>query len=275
MLCIHHLVIDGVSWRILAEDFETVIEQLKKDVEIVLPAKTASFIEWSRKLIEYGERKTSEEIRYWEKVSEETKKGKIAWEHEESKPGTGVAEFSEEATEKLLKKSGNAYGAKIDEVMLAGLAREVGRLTGQEKLAVKIEGHGRELIHEPIEIDRTIGWFTNVYVVNLECSEENNTAIISAKDTMRGVPDAGMGYGYVEHLIMPYICFNYLGDFGGNRADDFEEYSCGNSIYEQNVLPDRITVNGQVSEGKLMFVIMSQDRRYGKEFIEKLTVEFV
>ncbi|MBG9456496.1 hypothetical protein ABE61_21410, partial [Lysinibacillus sphaericus] len=55
MFCVHHLAIDGVSWRILAEDFETVVDQIQKNEEIRLPEKTASFMEWSKKLEEYGE----------------------------------------------------------------------------------------------------------------------------------------------------------------------------------------------------------------------------
>ena len=191
MFCIHHLAVDGVSWRILSEDFETAVNQLKKEETVKLPEKTASFIEWSRKLKEYGEKLSSKDKKYWEKVNTTIAEGKILGEYAGDKPGIAVAEFSENTTQNLLKKSGNAYGAKIDEILLAGLARAVGRITGQNKLAIKLEGHGREEIHEPISIDRTVGWFTNVYSVNLECSEDNDISIVNAKDTLRSVPKIG------------------------------------------------------------------------------------
>ena len=65
MFCIHHLVVDGVSWRILQEDFETAVNQIKAGKEVTLPEKTASFIEWSQKLKEYRKKIESKEKEYW------------------------------------------------------------------------------------------------------------------------------------------------------------------------------------------------------------------
>ena len=69
MLCIHHLVIDGVSWRILGEDFETAVNSLKKGQKAELPEKTVSFIEWSKKLKEYGAHLGSKNVEYWSKAN--------------------------------------------------------------------------------------------------------------------------------------------------------------------------------------------------------------
>ena len=271
MFCIHHLAVDGVSWRILQEDFDTAVGQIKAGKKVQLPEKTASFIEWSKKLKEYGEKLGSKEKEYWKKANAKIAEGRVAGDYAETEAGYAVAEFSKETTEKLLTKSSNAYGAKIDEVLLAGLARAVGRMTGQKSVAIKLEGHGREELHEPIAIDRTVGWFTNIYAITLECSEDNERAIINAKDTIRSVPNMGMGFGYVEHERMPDICFNYLGDFSGSKTSYFGEYSSGSDIAEENEFEDKITINGQVADGRLGFIIMSQ---YGQELAEKLREEF-
>ena len=268
MFCIHHLAVDGVSWRILSEDFETAVSQIKAGKEVKLPEKTASFIEWSKKLKEYGERLDSKEKEYWKNANAKIAEGRIAGDHVETEAGYAVAEFSKETTENLLTKSSNAYGAKIDEVLLAGLARAVGRVTGQKSVAIKLEGHGREEIHESISIDRTVGWFTNVYAISLECSEDNDEAIINAKDTIRSVPNMGMGYGYIEHETEPDISFNYLGDLG--EVYD-EGYNSGASISKLNKLPGKITLNGQVAAGKLQFIIMSE---YGQLYANNLKEEF-
>ncbi|HRR78238.1 MAG TPA: amino acid adenylation domain-containing protein [Ruminococcus sp.] len=253
MFCIHHLAVDGVSWRILQEDFETAVSQLKEGKEVKLPEKTASFIEWSKKLKEYGEQIGRKEKEYWKRINSKIREGKIKGDYAEEKAGFAVVEFSKETTEKLLTKSSNAFGAKIDEVLLAGLARAVGRVTGQKSVAIKLEGHGREEIHETISIDRTVGWFTNVYAVSLECSEDNERSIINAKDTVRSVLNMGMGFGYVEHETMPDICFNYLGDFSGNKTSFISEYSTGNDVSTENKLEEKVILNGQVSEEKLRF----------------------
>ncbi len=272
MFCIHHLAVDGVSWRILQEDFDTAVSQINAGKEIKLPYKTASFIEWSQKLKEYGEKLESREKEYWKKANANIAEGKIKGENLEEEICYEVIEFSKETTDKLLTKSSNAYGAKIDEVLLAGLARAVGRITGQKRVAVKLEGHGREDIHEPISIDRTVGWFTNIYTVLLECSEDNDEAIVNAKDTIRTVPNMGMGYGYVKHDGEPDICFNYLGDFSGSKTSFVSEYSAGDDMALNNKLRDNVVLNGQVSDGKLKFAIISQ---YGQKFVENLKNEFV
>ncbi len=271
MFCIHHLAIDGISWRILQEDFETAVSQIKAGKKVTLPEKTASFIEWSQKLKEYGEKLESKEKEYWKNTSAKISEGHVVVEYPETETGHAVAEFSKKTTEKLLTKSSNAYDAKIDEVLLAGLARAVGRITGQKNVAVMLEGHGREEIHEPINIDRTVGWFTNIYAVSLAYSEDDDEAIINARDTMRSIPNMGMGYGYVKHDAEPEITFNYLGDFSERRTDFANEYRTGNNISKDNNTEDKISLNGLVSEGKLLFSIFS---KYGKEFAVLLKTEF-
>uniref|UniRef100_UPI00055B963C condensation domain-containing protein n=1 Tax=Ruminococcus flavefaciens TaxID=1265 RepID=UPI00055B963C len=269
-----HLAVDGVSWRILAEDFETAVSQIKAGKQVSLPEKTASFIEWSRKLKEYEKKLDVRTKDYWNKVNAVMSEGLITVDHSGDKPGYAIAGFTRETTEHLLTKSSNAYGARIDEVLIAALARAVGRITGQKKLAIKLEGHGREEIHEPISIDRTVGWFTNIYTVSVDVSEDNDTSIISAKDSLRGVPDNGMGYGFTEHKTTPDICFNYLGEFEEKGNKKSVLYPCGESIAIENRLPDNITVNGQVSDGILSFNIVSNDDRYDSSFIERLKNEF-
>ena len=270
MFCIHHLVVDGVSWRILSEDFDTAVNQIKEGKEVKLPEKTASFIEWSQKLKEYGEKLDSREKEYWKKANTQIAEGKIAGEYVGAEISYTTVEFSEETTEKLLTKSSNAYGAKIDEVLLAGLARAVGRVTGQNSVAIKLEGHGREEIHEPISIDRTVGWFTNVYAISLKCSEDNDEAIINAKDTIRSVPNMGMGYGFVEHNSTPDICFNYLGDFSGSRTSFVSEYNTGDNVAKENSLDSNILIDGQVNEGKLELIILT---KYDHNVADKIKFE--
>ncbi|WP_241756704.1 condensation domain-containing protein, partial [Lysinibacillus sphaericus] len=103
-------------------------------------------------------------------------------------------------TEKLLKKSGVACGARVHEVLLSGIAKAIGRMTSQQEVAIKLEGHGRERLHEPIEIDRTIGWFTNVYPVIFDCIEDTRRSVIGAKEAVRSVPNGGLGYGILQQL---------------------------------------------------------------------------
>ena len=275
MFCIHHLAVDGVSWRIIAEDFETIVGQINSNKEIALPKKTASFIEWSRLLTEYGKKLSNNVIEYWKNIDAEV--GKYCIKSDPSSDYAGKAEigFDRNVTDILLAKSSNAYDAKINEVLIAALAMAVGKITGQHKLAIRLENHGREELHKPLSIDRTVGWFTNIYPIIVDCDIDERKAIISAKDAVRRVPDSGMGYGFVEHVYTPEICFNYLGDFGGddNSSNDNKVYSSGNASAEKNI-DDIISINGSVSCGKLGFTINSFYNKYGQNFIDNLAEAF-
>ncbi|MBG9595189.1 hypothetical protein ABE34_23940, partial [Lysinibacillus sphaericus] len=275
MFCVHHLAIDGVSWRILAEDFETVVDQIQKNEEIRLPEKTASFMEWSKKLEEYGEQLSEKEETYWKKISSRTETGVRGEGSKKRVRTTNFVEFSEEITEKLLKKSGVACGARVHEVLLSGIAKAIGRMTSQQEVAIKLEGHGRERLHEPIEIDRTIGWFTNVYPVIFDCIEDTRRSVIGAKEAVRSVPNGGLGYGILQQLgetCEADISFNYLGDFNGVGAE--VGYESGSSLAEENWTDDKLLLNGQAINGKMQFSIISQEERFDQAFIDEFSEQF-
>ena len=276
MISVHHFAIDGVSWRILCEDFETAVEQLADGKDIILPEKTASFIEWSRKLREYGKQMDDEKRRFFSKIKCSIPDGNVKWNGGSSDMGSVSVEFNEKVTDDLLKKCSGSYGAKVNEIMLAALAKAVNAITGQEKLAVRLEGHGREEIHEPVAIDRTVGWFTNVYAVNLDCTGDDEKLIVSAKDTVRAVPNSGIGYAYADagEETIPDICFNYLGDFSQNDGMMAYDYSCGNDISEKNILPDKVSINANVGDGKLIVEFTSFSHDLGRSFIECLAEEY-
>ena len=111
MFCVHHLVVDVVSWGIIREDFYTAVNQLNSRKKVCLSEKTASFIEWSNLLSEYGEQICYKEREYWIKVNKKLPEGKLRWNNTKDLPGSALAFFDEKTTDTLLKKSRNAYGA--------------------------------------------------------------------------------------------------------------------------------------------------------------------
>ncbi|MCP4219802.1 MAG: amino acid adenylation domain-containing protein, partial [bacterium] len=71
LIVIHHLVVDGVSWRILLEDFETAYHQLEEGKPIQLHQKTDSFQKWARVLNKFARGKLLlDQIPYWKAVEE-------------------------------------------------------------------------------------------------------------------------------------------------------------------------------------------------------------
>ena len=138
-------------------------------------------------------------------------------------------------------------------------------------MSIRLEGHGRTDLESTVFVDRTVGWFTNIYAVALDCSDDPEAAIINAKDTIRRVPDSGIGYGFTEHSVKPDICFNYLGE--SEDKGKTPVYSCGKMISDENK-NETIVFNGGVLNGVMSFEIESYDDRFGKRFIEELSGYF-
>ncbi|QRN95171.1 non-ribosomal peptide synthase/polyketide synthase [Archangium violaceum] len=225
LLVAHHLVVDGVSWRVLVEDLERAYEQLELGQKVELPAKTTSFQEWAEKLWEYARgEELGKEKAYWQ---ERTKGlGKLPVDRQGG--GNRVAsarnvavKLGAEKTKALLQEVPGAYRARPEEVLLAGLAQVLAGWTKQGRVAVEVEGHGREEVVAGVDISRTVGWFTTVYPVVMEVrpGAGGAEAVRAAKEAVRRVPGKGLGYGLLRHVREerlegveePQVSFNYLG----------------------------------------------------------------
>ena len=287
MIAIHHLVVDGVSWRILLEDLKNAYEQRVAGRTVSLPQKTASFMEWSRLLKEYGESDgLKKELDYWNDIRKLSAAGNIP----PQKEGEYQLHYKEvglngEKTSVLIYEAGKAYTTEINDLLLSGLALAVKELTGQDKLSIQLEGHGREKIHRDIAIDRTVGWFTTIYPVIVKAGKDIRDTIIMTKEMLRKVPDHGIGYGILSCLTGVYkpealsVGFNYLGELGEavKRVNEIEisDYSTGASIATENQLEPPIAFNGSVRNGALVFGVSYDTGRYAEDFISRLGHAFI
>ncbi|KJB84735.1 hypothetical protein AZ66_29120 [Paenibacillus sp. E194] len=137
---------------------------------------------------------------------------------------TLTVEWSQVQTQQLLKEAHRAYGTEVNDLLLAALAMAVQAWSGLERVAVLLEGHGRETIAADVDVSRTVGWFTSAYPVVLEIEPEMSLAqrIKRVKETLRAIPHKGIGYGLLRYMSEPNetewacdpdITFNYLGQF--------------------------------------------------------------
>jgi non-ribosomal peptide synthase protein (TIGR01720 family) len=233
LLVIHHLAVDGVSWRILMEDLLRVYEQLSRGEAARLPAKTTSFRHWAQQLAEYAQaEEVREEVHYWLSV---TRRGiaKLPVDfpdgaNTEASMRSVRASLDAEETRALLQDVPAAYGTEINDALLAALAQVLAWWTGSEILLVDLEGHGREDIFEEIDLSRTVGWFTAIYPVRLELRGDDRPGemLKTVKEQLRRVPNRGIGYGLLRYLSdeveirkqlraqpRAEVVFNYLGQF--------------------------------------------------------------
>ncbi|MCP4157734.1 MAG: non-ribosomal peptide synthetase, partial [bacterium] len=177
LIILHHLVIDGISWRILLEDLEDLFQQLKTDRNkpLKLPLKTDSFKAWAEALYRYaaGENLRQEKT-YWKQLEAAagTLIKKDFQEENNRVEDTETITFSitEKETRQLLTEVNQAFGTEINDILLTAVARAVKLNWGESRLLVAMEGHEREKIAKEIDISRTIGWFTTVYPILLELS---------------------------------------------------------------------------------------------------------
>ncbi|MBQ3757689.1 MAG: amino acid adenylation domain-containing protein, partial [Oscillospiraceae bacterium] len=263
--------VDGVSWRILLEDFKTAYQQWKEGEELRLPPKTASFQEWAEIEAEYaGSRELERERDYWQKTEAESRSLEGLGETGENGIGETTITLSAELTETLQREAMRAYRAEWNDILLTALVRTISAWKGQDGITVFLEGHGREPLHKPISIDRTVGWFTSTYPVNLKNEIDIETTLIETKELLRRVPNHGIGYGILRSGgeaclkgLEPELVFNYLGDFDAETVEGEELQVIGGSASlsaaPENGQREAISVNCNTQNGEMVLRI-SYDR---------------
>ncbi|MBR5773425.1 MAG: AMP-binding protein, partial [Clostridia bacterium] len=276
LLCMHHLVIDGVSWRIVIEDFVSAYRQSEQGADIILPEKTASFMQWAKNLAEYADSdELYEQAEYWDKIAREMKPMDAG-----SRFENYSIELDADVTSALLYDAHKAYGTEINDLLLTALGLAYMEWTGNDRVEVELEAHGREQVGRPLATDRTVGWFTSVYPICLKTFDSIGDSIIENKEMLRKIPNHGIGYGILKYLKCRYdnirseVCFNYLGQFDteANNMEGIEisPLSVGESIAAANAPHNRVTFNGSVKGGKLIFEIIYASNYYTRAQIEQL-----
>ena len=269
MVC-HHLVVDGVSWRVLLEDLNTAYAQASEGAAIVLPTKTHSFREYAETLHAYADsHELSLEKPYWDSVQEKLQSLPSSQAKDSSRSMQQVnGSLDVQTTHSITTTAGNPYHADINDLLMTALGRSYYKLTGNDAVSVQFEGHGREYIgNAQLLTDRTVGWFTSVYPVVLEHLDGDlRSCLRQTKETMHRIPNKGVGYNILRYLSdeitystgqCALIGFNYLGEMSAQDSSDgalftaMTEISAGDDFAPQNVFGPDISINCSVIDGKL------------------------
>ncbi|MBD2682800.1 MULTISPECIES: non-ribosomal peptide synthetase/type I polyketide synthase [Nostoc] len=233
LIVIHHLAVDGVSWRILLEDLARAYKQLSRGEAIQLPPKTTAFRDWAKQLVEYGQSEAlAGELDYWLEESR-LNIAPLSVDYSSDKQSNTVGStdqvtiaLSVEQTQALLQEVPQAYNTQINDILLTALLHSFSQWTGKRSLLVDLEGHGREELFENVDLSRTVGWFTTLFPVllELETSDRPEETLKLVKEQLRRLPNRGIGYGILRYLSQDVvtrsklknlpqaeISFNYLG----------------------------------------------------------------
>ena len=298
LIIIHHLVVDGISWRIIVEDLNIAYSSVKEGKEPKLPTKTHSYKYYAEAMERYKQSYVlSQEKDYWEKVRSlvADMEGSQVDDHSRQFDYTS-AELDKETTYALLHNSNKAYNTEINDLLLTALGRAYSRLSNKEEVSVQLEGHGREPINEPLEIDRTVGWFTSVYpLVLTDLGKDIRKDIRHTKQTLHAIPNKGLGYGQLFGMDChkaPLIGFNYHGEFGerlrvgdgtsgmsgGSDAQFFsleESIAHGSSVSKKNTFITNISINSAVSDGCLQYTAVYNTGLFSAADMERFNEYFL
>jgi non-ribosomal peptide synthase protein (TIGR01720 family) len=296
LIIIHHLIVDGVSWRIILEDFDNLYKKHLNNEKLVLHGKTSSYKKWTDKLIEYTNGDNLKgEVEYWAKILNNKANVFISDfevnEYKKSDCREIVFSLNKEYTDKLLKEVNNTFNTNINDILITSLGLAIKQLIREDKILISLEGHGRERISDDIDISRTVGWFTSIYpfMIDMTNSDDLTYQIKLVKEDMRKIPNKGIGYGILKYLSNgkyndvidfnnePQVCFNYLGQLDQDMNTEIFNKS---KILPENMVSKNsekeypIEFNSMVVDGVLKFTISFNGKEFTGNKISELAYEF-
>ncbi|GLH20901.1 non-ribosomal peptide synthetase [Pseudomonas atacamensis] len=288
LLVIHHLVVDGVSWRILLEDLQSAYQQISSGQRVHLPAKTSAFKDWGLRLQEHARSAAlGSELSYWREqlrdaplcLPLDNPQGQLNNRFERSVD----TRLDAERTRQLLQQAPAVYRTQVNDLLLTALARVLCEWTASDSALVQLEGHGREDLFDDIDLSRTVGWFTSMFPVRLTPNASLESSIKGIKEQLRAIPNKGIGFGLLRYLgtaeaqaalrelAQPQVTFNYLGQFDNNFDEDAlwrpatEDKGAGQDANAP--MANWLTIDGRVYQGQL-----SLTWTYSSDVFEEATI---
>jgi amino acid adenylation domain-containing protein/non-ribosomal peptide synthase protein (TIGR01720 family) len=240
LLVVHHMAVDGVSWRILLEDLQTGLRQLSRGETVSLPAKTASYKQWAEQMHRFAQ---SDEIKdqfdYWTQDSSvelaRLHKDRVDGQNRFETSGVISGTVPSKTTAALLKRLPQEYHIPVEAFLVAAFGHALRPMASGSLLKIALEGHGREQAGQACDISRTVGWFTSIYPLLLDLAQQpfGIWASRQVREQLRSVPGRGIGYELLRYLCEDAdvqraleeappaeVSFNYLGRFDGAEGGD-------------------------------------------------------
>ncbi|MFJ6369362.1 amino acid adenylation domain-containing protein [Streptomyces virginiae] len=259
LLCVHHLAVDGVSWRILTADLAAAWEATVAGRPLPAADGEVSFRAWAHHLeLQARSPQVRAELPFWRSMLEtpgDVPDAREPWQRipDPVRDTAGTTRtltlaLPAEVAGPLLAAVPGALRTGPAEVLLAGLVLAAHRLRSPGEvpgsLLVDLEGHGRVDRTGRHDLARTVGWFTTQYPVRFDLDGLDLDAAARGGDalaelvgrihtTVASVPDHGTGFGLLSRLDprtaaelsglpRPRILFNYLGRFAGGTETPWQ-----------------------------------------------------
>ncbi len=299
LIAAHHLVVDGVSWRILLEDLERAGGRMARGERAELPPKTVSFKQWAERLAAHASSAAlRDELPYWLDVvrgpaARLPRDGAADGFGAEVSARTVVVALEREETRALLRDVPAAYHTQVNDVLLTAFAWALGRWIGDARDPfLTLEGHGREPLFDGVDTSRTVGWFTSQFPVRLPSgldAADPGAHLVAVKEYLRAIPAHGIGFGLLRYLepegravlaecAEPEVMFNYLGQFSredgaSSSADDADPPGPLRSPHAARRY--LLEVNAMVSGGRLTARWTYSEDAHRQDTIRQVADDFI
>ncbi len=296
LLAVHHLAVDGVSWRIIIEDLEAAYQSLRAGATVELPPRSASFQDWAQALRDYAaDTELDGSLARWCEI-EAADAGLPDGGHGDTTEASArsvTVSLGRGETQALLQQVPAAYSTQINDVLLTALALSLRGWTGRDAHRIDMEGHGREEWIGPLDVSRTVGWFTTLYPVtlDLEATADEGAALKRIKEALRRLPERGLSYGVLRYasadgavaaqLASPQsqLVFNYLGQFdqvvAGSELFAFADEPTGAWHGPTNERTHRLEVLAAVHDGCFEARWIYSPGRDRSQVVERLAGDFI
>ena len=297
VLIFHHLVVDGVSWRVLLEDLEALCRG-GGGARGLLPPKTTSFKRWAERLAEEADAEgLLAELDYWLSAPRRVAVPlPLDFDHGPNSvesARTAHRALDPEETQILLQEAPRVYQTQINDLLLTALAQACAAWTGQRSLLIDLEGHGRDALTHDVDVARTVGWFTTVFPLYLDISglSAPDEVLLAVKEQLRRIPRNGTGYGLLRYLSsderaallaeLPQadLELNYLGQldqiFPSSSLFALAPESSGPPRAAGQLRSHLLEVGGNVSGGRLHISLTYSANRHQRATIERLADSYL
>ena len=298
-LVVHHLAVDGVSWRILLSDLTEGLQQLISGECLTLAPKTTSLQYWATRLQEYADTEPlRQQLDYW--ISDARRWVRpVPTDHAigantRSSQQTVRVSLSEAQTSALLQDVPAVYHTQINDILLTALGETICSWTGERKVLVDLEGHGREPLFEEVDLSRTSGWFTSLFPVLLDLggNADPGSRLKAIKEQLRAIPERGLGYGLLRYLCaqpdvhdalkeMPraQVSFNYHGNLDQVIEDSglfgTAEEHVGDVASRSGLRSHSLDVLSRISGGRLHVGWHFSTNEYERSTVERLASSYI
>lgn len=276
-IVMHHLLVDGISWRIITEDLNLAYAQMLDDGEIMLPTKTSTYQDYALAIKRYA---SSNELLkqndYWNSIMNQIKNSQhTSITSKKRKMKKINLKFNKQKSLILLSNCFRQYNTSINAIFISLIFKAWKKVFGENELSLRVEGHGREYFDEDLMIDRTVGWFTTCYPVFLKSDAEDMEGIINyVGGNLSKIPQNGFGFPILKGIRtkeMPLFTFNYLGEM--NKISAGEMFSpnyrkdLASFIAAENDYGTDINLNGYSLKHETHFELEFNSERFSDEIM--------